>query len=107
MAGLGQDRNVANADCVVWHAFGVTHIPRIEDWPVMPAETTGFFLKPVNFFSANPGLDIPPDRNTASREVKALAQLPGVSRQPTAAACSHCDTNTGADKSAAPASSRM
>ncbi|KAK9802672.1 hypothetical protein WJX73_003875 [Symbiochloris irregularis] len=88
------DRNIANADCVIWHAFGVTHIPRIEDWPVMPVETTGFWLKPVNFFDANPGLDIPPEKNGASREVKVQGQQSGVYRQPTAAAssdCNHCN----------------
>ena len=24
--------------------FGVTHIPRLEDWPVMPVERLGFML---------------------------------------------------------------
>jgi len=56
------------ADCVIWHSFGVTHIPRIEDWPVMPAEHVGFFLKPFGFFDANPSLDIPVGRNMSSRE---------------------------------------
>ena len=27
-----QDRNIKNSDVVVWHSFGVTHVPRIEDW---------------------------------------------------------------------------
>jgi primary-amine oxidase len=43
------------------------HIVRPEDFPVMPVETTGFMLKPFGFFSQNPGLDIPPGRNTASQ----------------------------------------
>ena len=63
-----QDRNLADADCVLWHSFGVTHIPRMEDWPVMPAEHVGFFLKPFGFFDANPSLDIPIGRNMSSRE---------------------------------------
>ncbi|KAL0041485.1 hypothetical protein WJX79_005084 [Trebouxia sp. C0005] len=63
-----QDRNLVEADCVIWHSFGVTHIPRIEDWPVMPAEHVGFFLKPFGFFDANPSLDIPVGRNISSRE---------------------------------------
>ena len=33
---------------------------RVEDWPVMPVEQTGFWLKPVGFYDANPSLDIPP-----------------------------------------------
>ncbi len=44
---------------VVWHTFGVTHIPRPEDWPVMPVEYTGFSLVPVGFFDRNPALDVP------------------------------------------------
>jgi primary-amine oxidase len=33
----------------------------------MPVESTGFMLKPYGFFSQNPGLDIPPGRNEASK----------------------------------------
>jgi primary-amine oxidase len=54
------DRPVADTDVVVWHTFGVTHIPRPEDWPVMPVESTGFLLAPVGFFERNPALDVPP-----------------------------------------------
>jgi primary-amine oxidase len=58
--------SVKNQDIVVWHTFGSTHIPRIEDWPVMPSETMVVGLKPVNFFTGNPALDVPvstQDRN--------------------------------------------
>jgi primary-amine oxidase len=54
------DRSVAATDVVVWHTFGVTHIPRPEDWPVMPVEYTGFSLVPFGFFDRNPALDVPP-----------------------------------------------
>ena len=47
-------------DVVLWYSFGVTHIPRPEDWPVMPVEYTGFLLQPVGFFDRNPALDVPP-----------------------------------------------
>lgn len=50
--------SVRNEDIVVWHTFGSTHNPRIEDWPVMPSEKMVVGLKPVNFFSGNPGLDV-------------------------------------------------
>ncbi|MEC7830737.1 MAG: primary-amine oxidase, partial [Pseudomonadota bacterium] len=30
------DRDISECDLVTWHTFGVTHIPRPEDWPVMP-----------------------------------------------------------------------
>ncbi len=45
---------------VVWYTFGVTHIPRPEDWPVMPVEYAGFSLVPYGFFDRNPALDLPP-----------------------------------------------
>lgn len=50
--------SVENRDIVVWHTFGSTHNPRIEDWPVMPSEKMVVGLKPVNFFTKNPGLDV-------------------------------------------------
>ena len=49
---------VRNENIVVWHTFRSTHNPRIEDWPVMPCEKMAVGLKPVNFFSGNPGLDV-------------------------------------------------
>jgi primary-amine oxidase len=54
------DRPISGTDVVVWHTFGVTHITRPEDWPVMPVESTGFLLAPVGFFDRNPALDVPP-----------------------------------------------
>ncbi|MFL6041934.1 MAG: primary-amine oxidase, partial [Gaiellales bacterium] len=41
------DRPVADRDIVVWYTFGHHHVPRPEDWPVMPVATIGFQLKPV------------------------------------------------------------
>jgi primary-amine oxidase len=54
------DRSIEDADVVVWHTFGVTHIVRPEDWPVMPVESIGFSLIPTGFFDRNPALDVPP-----------------------------------------------
>ena len=54
------DRNVENTDIVVWYTFGSHHVPRPEDWPVMPVMYTGFKLMPVGFFDRNPALDVPP-----------------------------------------------
>lgn len=50
--------SVRNQDIVVWHTFGSTHNPRIEDWPVMPCEKMVVGLKPVNFFDRSPALDV-------------------------------------------------
>ncbi|MGY1617469.1 primary-amine oxidase [Geodermatophilus sp. SYSU D00691] len=54
------DRSIADTDIVLWHVFGIHHIPRPEDWPVMPVDTVSFSLKPVGFFDRNPTLDVPP-----------------------------------------------
>jgi primary-amine oxidase len=48
------DRSIVDRDIVLWYTFAVTHLPRTEDWPVMPAHTAGFRLVPVGFFSENP-----------------------------------------------------
>lgn len=40
-------------------AFGLTHNPRIEDFPVMPVERVSVMLKPDGFFTKNPALDVP------------------------------------------------
>lgn len=54
------DRDVADTDVVLWYTLGSHHIPRPEDWPVMPVERAGFSLKPDGFFERNPALDVPP-----------------------------------------------
>jgi primary-amine oxidase len=40
--------------------FGIHHITRPEDWPVMPVDVVSFWLKPFGFFDRNPALDVPP-----------------------------------------------
>ena len=54
------DRSVADTDLVVWYTMNHHHVPRPEDWPVMPVARIGFELKPVGFFDRNPALDVPP-----------------------------------------------
>jgi primary-amine oxidase len=54
------NRSVQDRDVVVWYTFGHHHVPRPEDWPVMPVAMIGFALKPVGFFERNPALDVPP-----------------------------------------------
>jgi primary-amine oxidase len=56
------NRNIENEDVVLWYVFGTNHIPRTEDWPVMPVEKTGFHLKPSGFFARSPGIDVAPSK---------------------------------------------
>lgn len=64
-AWTAADRSIEDTDIVVWHTVGVTHVPRPEDWPVMPTEYCGFMLQPVGFFDRNPTLDVPPQKHCA------------------------------------------
>jgi primary-amine oxidase len=57
---IAGDRDVDGTDIVLWHTFGPTHVPRPEDWPVMPVARCGFTLKPTGFFDRNPALGVPP-----------------------------------------------
>ncbi len=54
------DRSIENTDVVLWYVFGVHHITRPEDWPMMPVDIVRFMLKPVGFFDRNPSLDVAP-----------------------------------------------
>jgi primary-amine oxidase len=54
------DRPIENTDVVLWYVFGLHHITRPEDWPVMPTDIVSFWLKPFGFFDRNPALDVPP-----------------------------------------------
>jgi primary-amine oxidase len=55
-----QDRSIESKDVVFWYTFGHTHLPRPEDYPVMPTAYIGFLLKPAGFFDRNPANDVPP-----------------------------------------------
>ena len=54
------NRSIENTDVVLWYVFGIHHITRPEDWPIMPVDTVNFWLKPVGFFDRNPSIDVAP-----------------------------------------------
>jgi primary-amine oxidase len=47
---VDRDDDIENKDVVAWPMFGVTHISRPEDWPIMPVEILRVHLKPSGFF---------------------------------------------------------
>jgi primary-amine oxidase len=63
-----RDEDIAG-EPVVWVQFGITHIPRIEDFPVMPVEILRVSFKPVNFFERNPGIDVPQSTQEFNKSV--------------------------------------
>ena len=65
-AWVAKDRPIENTDIVLWHSFGLHHLPRPEDHPVQPCVVCGFTLAPIGFFDQNPVIDLPPQVNRAS-----------------------------------------
>jgi primary-amine oxidase len=67
--GLGEwtkaNRSIDNTDVVLWYVFGLHHVTRPEDWPVMPVDVVSFWLKPFGFFDRNPALDVPATESDA------------------------------------------
>ncbi|ABG99520.1 amine oxidase (copper-containing) (plasmid) [Rhodococcus jostii RHA1] len=60
---IAGNRNIVDEDIVVWYTFGMHHVVRLEDWPVMPRQHVGFILQPHGFFDQNPTLNLPrPER---------------------------------------------
>jgi primary-amine oxidase len=53
---ISDNQSLHKQDVVLWYTFGVTHVPRPEEWPIMNLQKTGFTLMPVNFFSENPAM---------------------------------------------------
>jgi len=56
---VSQNRCIEDTDLVLWHVFGIHHLPRPEDFPVQPAMSTGFMLQPYGFFDENPAITLP------------------------------------------------
>jgi primary-amine oxidase len=57
---VARDEPIENTDIVCYVQFGLTHFPRMEDFPIMPAEPVSVTLRASNFFEKNPALWVPP-----------------------------------------------
>lgn len=56
-------------DVVLWHTWSLTHNPRPEDFPVMPAGIVKVSLKPSSFFEMNPANDVRPSEQRVNQSV--------------------------------------
>jgi primary-amine oxidase len=54
------NRKVDNTEIALWYVFAHNHVPRPEDWPVMPVGMLGFGFRPDGFFERSPAMDVPP-----------------------------------------------
>ncbi len=54
-----KNRNIMNTDIVAWYTMGFHHVPRPEDWPQMPTMWHDFTLRPFDFYSKSPLMDLP------------------------------------------------
>jgi primary-amine oxidase len=43
------NRPIENTDIVAWYTVGFHHVPRAEDWPVMPVMWHDFVIGPFDF----------------------------------------------------------
>jgi primary-amine oxidase len=48
-----------NTDIVAWYTMAFHHVPRPEDWPQMPTMWHDFTLRPFDFYSKSPLMDLP------------------------------------------------
>jgi primary-amine oxidase len=53
------NRPIDKQDVVLWYTMGITHLPRVEEHPIMTAHKAGFNLVPNGFFDYNPAVDLP------------------------------------------------
>ena len=54
------DRAIEDTELSLWYVFAHNHVPRPEDWPVMPVSMLGFQFRPDGFFERSPAMDVPP-----------------------------------------------
>eukprot|EP01117_Protostelium_nocturnum_P004118 TRINITY_DN1540_c0_g1_i2.p1 TRINITY_DN1540_c0_g1~~TRINITY_DN1540_c0_g1_i2.p1 ORF type:complete len:557 (-),score=174.36 TRINITY_DN1540_c0_g1_i2:190-1860(-) len=50
------NRKILDEPLVLWYTMNVLHIPRMEEWPIMPVVKAGFSMQAEGFFDENPTL---------------------------------------------------
>ncbi|RYP14183.1 hypothetical protein DL765_006544 [Monosporascus sp. GIB2] len=62
-----RNENIEDEDIILWSVYGLTHNPRVEDWPVMPVEILQVQIVPADFFTQNPSIDVPSSKDSGSK----------------------------------------
>ncbi len=57
-AWTSQNRDIDGEDLVVWYTMGFHHVPSAEDWPAYNLGWHEVAIRPYNFFSENPAMDL-------------------------------------------------
>lgn len=84
-----RDEPIENTDIVCYIQFGLTHFPRTEDFPIMPAEPVGVMIRASNFFKKNPALWVAPSVVDADKTSQnAFSKVP----EPAVSCCSNRDS---------------
>ncbi|CEJ88356.1 Putative Amine oxidase [[Torrubiella] hemipterigena] len=83
-----RDENIENTDIVLYNQFGLTHFPRTEDFPVMPAEPVGIMIRASNFFQKNPALWVPP--STVAKDVTSRAAFAAAAKKNASSGAGAC-----------------
>ncbi|ODQ77346.1 hypothetical protein BABINDRAFT_41805 [Babjeviella inositovora NRRL Y-12698] len=69
-AFLENQDSIRNDDVVLFATMALTHVPRAEDFPVMPTDMLPQInILPFGFFEKNPALDIPQSVNSFNKSV--------------------------------------
>lgn len=59
LTAYASSENVNAKDVVVWYTVAITHMPHVEEYPVMTTHSAHFRIEPDGFFNSNPALDAP------------------------------------------------
>ena len=71
-----RNEDVRNQDLVMWLTYGTTHNPTVEQFPVMPVDIMTISLKPADFFTKNPAMDVPQSTQKDNKSVLVLDPMP-------------------------------
>ncbi|HEY1542191.1 MAG TPA: hypothetical protein VGG01_07265 [Xanthobacteraceae bacterium] len=58
LAHYAREGSIYDKDIVVWYSLGMTHFPRVEDYPIMSSDRLSVTFRPDGFFARNRALPL-------------------------------------------------